>query len=240
MLLKASNEFSHLEEHARFLDSKAGASRFGGLVGSTLASRISTPLNTLEEGTEINKDTFKDLLSQIDKGLRALPATAQVANQQGKYLASVFVNNTITGEPATTKLPNLEAFKYNHKVRAGPGAALRACMHTCIWDGDRGAAWCAAWHAWYARAASCVCMHVTYAAVAGQVWRTACGIPQPPGLQVHASMRVQLLHVSLRVHALTHTHLHCLWRCGWRCRCRARLRTSAATAQCLTCRASAR
>lgn len=31
-------------------------------------------------------------------GLRALPATAQVANQQGKHLASVFSSATITGD----------------------------------------------------------------------------------------------------------------------------------------------
>lgn len=39
-----------------------------------------------------------------------------MANQQGKYLANVFANNYVTGNPATAKMDNLESFKYNHKV----------------------------------------------------------------------------------------------------------------------------
>lgn len=58
--------------------SKTGLNRFGNLVGSTLSARVSTPLGELKEGTELSRDDFKDLLGQIDKGLRALPATAQV------------------------------------------------------------------------------------------------------------------------------------------------------------------
>lgn len=34
--------------------------------------------NTVEEDTLLTKEQFKDLLQQIDSGLRALPATAQV------------------------------------------------------------------------------------------------------------------------------------------------------------------
>jgi hypothetical protein len=37
-----------------------------------------SPFETVEENTAVSKEEFKDLLAQIDKGLRALPATAQV------------------------------------------------------------------------------------------------------------------------------------------------------------------
>lgn len=38
----------------------------------------------------ITQEQFRSQLEKVDKTLRALPATAQVANQQGRYLASVF------------------------------------------------------------------------------------------------------------------------------------------------------
>jgi hypothetical protein len=36
------------------------------------------PLATLPEDVSLTREEFKDLLSKIDSGLRALPATAQV------------------------------------------------------------------------------------------------------------------------------------------------------------------
>jgi len=126
LLRQASGEFSHFEEHARFLDSRSNA--WGGLVrkaveaanapapGSAGAKAAAAPANgaaaagngatgavaaaaagpatavdllaTLqEEEDSLSKDEFRDLLIKVDSGLRALPATAQVAKQQGEYLA---------------------------------------------------------------------------------------------------------------------------------------------------------
>eukprot|EP00195_Chlamydomonas_chlamydogama_P008836 CAMPEP_0202898464 /NCGR_PEP_ID=MMETSP1392-20130828/6978_1 /ASSEMBLY_ACC=CAM_ASM_000868 /TAXON_ID=225041 /ORGANISM="Chlamydomonas chlamydogama, Strain SAG 11-48b" /LENGTH=558 /DNA_ID=CAMNT_0049584399 /DNA_START=316 /DNA_END=1992 /DNA_ORIENTATION=- len=121
LLDKASKQFSHLEEHARFLDMKTGGiSRFGSLVAATLSgSANSGPLASLDDRTQVTRDKFKELLSKIDSGLRALPATAQVAKQQGEYLADLFAANKITGDPQTTQVKaEAEAFKYSHKGSA--------------------------------------------------------------------------------------------------------------------------
>ena len=37
-----------------------------------------TPVSELREDTELDKEAFSEILSKIDQGLRALPATAQV------------------------------------------------------------------------------------------------------------------------------------------------------------------
>nr|GMC72851.1 external alternative NAD(P)H-ubiquinone oxidoreductase B2, mitochondrial-like [Ipomoea batatas]GME02633.1 external alternative NAD(P)H-ubiquinone oxidoreductase B2, mitochondrial-like [Ipomoea batatas] len=47
-------------------------------------------LGSEEDGTEINIDKFKTLLSEVDLQMKTLPATAQVAAQQGAYLADCF------------------------------------------------------------------------------------------------------------------------------------------------------
>lgn len=38
-----------------------------------------TPVSELSEDTELDKAAFSEILGKIDQGLRALPATAQVA-----------------------------------------------------------------------------------------------------------------------------------------------------------------
>ncbi|KAG2424696.1 hypothetical protein HXX76_014272 [Chlamydomonas incerta] len=129
LLTAASKEFSHLEEHARFLDSQTGVKRFGGLVAKSLspadaaaaAASGAQPFAALLDGsTEVTKDQFKEVLGKVDKGLRALPATAQVANQQGKYLASVFTNNRVTGAPELDAplQEKVKPFRYFHKGSA--------------------------------------------------------------------------------------------------------------------------
>ncbi|CAH9089228.1 unnamed protein product [Cuscuta europaea] len=47
-------------------------------------------LKSAKDGTEINIDKFKELLSEVDSQMKTLPATAQVAAQQGAYLADCF------------------------------------------------------------------------------------------------------------------------------------------------------
>ena len=62
--------------------SKYGSKRFGGLVRSEINSQAASPLNELSDDTEISRTQFEELLTKIDKGLRALPATAQVSCPQ--------------------------------------------------------------------------------------------------------------------------------------------------------------
>ena len=45
---------------------------------SEINSEAAGPLNELSDATEITRSQFEELLAKIDKGLRALPATAQV------------------------------------------------------------------------------------------------------------------------------------------------------------------
>uniref|UniRef100_A0A7S2DLC2 NADH:ubiquinone reductase (non-electrogenic) n=1 Tax=Haptolina brevifila TaxID=156173 RepID=A0A7S2DLC2_9EUKA len=52
---------------------------------------------------ELDMDEFRDLLAEVDSMLRSLPPTAQVAGQQGGYLASLLNGETTAG------------FKYFHK-----------------------------------------------------------------------------------------------------------------------------
>ena len=53
-------------------------------------------IETLFERFDVNKDNvltrneFENMIKEIDQGLTMLPATAQVASQQGKYLAQLF------------------------------------------------------------------------------------------------------------------------------------------------------
>ncbi len=50
VLTQASSRFSHLEEHAKFLDGKQGMARWGGMVYKTLSSKHAA-LRGVQEGT---------------------------------------------------------------------------------------------------------------------------------------------------------------------------------------------
>lgn len=121
MLFEASKEFSHLEEHARFLEAKN--KRFGGLLSKVLSAANSngkspnqSPLATVEETDELTKEQFKMLLEKVDSGLRALPATAQVAKQQGEYMAEVLKRGKFDQEQGLLEVADRqEPFKYHHK-----------------------------------------------------------------------------------------------------------------------------
>ena len=92
LLATASDEFPQFKEHAKFLDSRRGFARWGGMVGAALErararaagviASSETPLSTLDDDTALTREEFAELLGSIDRGLRALPATAQVAKQQ--------------------------------------------------------------------------------------------------------------------------------------------------------------
>eukprot|EP00891_Asterochloris_glomerata_P001208 jgi/Astpho2/1208/Aster-08175 len=86
--------------------------------GDVLASRS----RELSAGKGLTLQEFKDQLAALDKEMRSLPATAQVAHQEGQYLADLFrhyafrvhtmPDGTIMGpgEPP----PDVPSFKYRH------------------------------------------------------------------------------------------------------------------------------
>eukprot|EP00951_Prasinocladus_malaysianus_P045968 scaffold624384_cov50-Prasinocladus_malaysianus.AAC.1 len=84
ILMKGSEHFPQLAEYARFLDGKAGSSRFGGLAKKVLAEirakrkkEVKGVLGDLDMNSELTEEEFQELLTKIDAGLRGLPATAQ-------------------------------------------------------------------------------------------------------------------------------------------------------------------
>jgi NADH:ubiquinone reductase (non-electrogenic) len=118
VLREASAEFPQLAEHASFLDERFGGSkRWGGMVGDALRKAANkqaspgSPMTDFTPETEVTKEDFEALLEKIDQGLRALPATAQVAKQQGQYLAKL-----VSAGIAPGRVPEgIAPFKYNHK-----------------------------------------------------------------------------------------------------------------------------
>ena len=47
-------------------------------VGISPNGKAKTPLAEIDPETQLDKDSFEELLGKIDSGLRSLPATAQV------------------------------------------------------------------------------------------------------------------------------------------------------------------
>ncbi|CAL5221824.1 g4081 [Coccomyxa viridis] len=118
ILRKSSEEYSHFAEHARFLDGKyGGLRRWNNMVGTLIRKKSSTvsdatPVSELGEDTELDKEAFSLILSKIDQGLRALPATAQVAKQQGEYIAKLLASGKAQpGKP----IQGMKPFRYGHK-----------------------------------------------------------------------------------------------------------------------------
>lgn len=136
LLTEASKDFPHLAEHAKFLESQTGALRFGGIVAKAFANANRSTSQTIDgdlyskyvnDNASLDREEFRDLLQTIDSGLRALPATAQVAKQEGEYLAQLFASQDIT----TTKplnLMNAAPFEYVHKGSLAYVGSDRAVM----------------------------------------------------------------------------------------------------------------
>ena len=55
-----------------------------------------SPVSELTDKTELTREQFEGLLGQIDKGLRALPATAQVGTELSCFLGR-FSNKGLLG-----------------------------------------------------------------------------------------------------------------------------------------------
>ena len=92
LLRRYSAEFPHLEEAADRVDQEFEAHAVGGSMGQA---------------------ELAGLLSSMDRNLRTLPATAQVAKQQGEFLAGVF--NASARDADTLRAGELPPFAYQHK-----------------------------------------------------------------------------------------------------------------------------
>ena len=77
------------KEAATAASSGGAAATTGSSVSAAVASGQQSALDTLDEDTALTKEEFQELMASIDRGLRALPATAQVAKSQGEYLAKL-------------------------------------------------------------------------------------------------------------------------------------------------------
>jgi len=71
----------------------------------------------LDANPELNYEEFVELITGIDKNLRSFPATAQVAAQQGKYLAGLFATGKMDGtnKGLAEAVKETGKFTYFHK-----------------------------------------------------------------------------------------------------------------------------
>lgn len=113
VLKKGAKTLPHLEAHARFLEGKL--LRFGGPMLKVVLGQDPV-LEPLDETTQLNKAQFTELLSAIDKTVKPLAPTAQVAKQEGEYLAHLLSHTKLWGTQDTdAQLQQRNPFKYSHK-----------------------------------------------------------------------------------------------------------------------------
>lgn len=98
-----------LEEFSRFI--KANVSEYPQLEVFVQDAEQVFITSTGGKDSVMTEQQFHDFLQRADTKVRALPATAQVANQQGQYLATL-VNQL--GKPNTPDWKRLEPFRYQH------------------------------------------------------------------------------------------------------------------------------
>ncbi|CAE8689825.1 unnamed protein product [Polarella glacialis] len=92
-------------------------------VGARTARKSAEQVASDIEGVDLNKDQkldfeeFSELLQRVDANLRPFPPTAQVAAQQGKYLAHLFAAGELDGTFETLKSTSSSEgpFAYFHK-----------------------------------------------------------------------------------------------------------------------------
>lgn len=136
IMLEASEQFPHLKEHASFLEARYGAYRFGGIVSKAFeaarAKQVSgnNVYKGITESSTMDREQFREMLKTIDSGLRTLPATAQVAKQEGEFLAKLFATSHI--KPGGSLPQTYEGFKYNHKGSLAYIGSDRAVMDVPI------------------------------------------------------------------------------------------------------------
>ena len=69
----------------------------------------------VDKDHRLSKEEFQNFLACVDKELKSLPATAQVAAQQGKYLGKIFSKHPgICEASGNGSLDDIDPFVYNH------------------------------------------------------------------------------------------------------------------------------
>lgn len=104
--------------------------RFGGFASGFLKAKgVRATLSGVDASSELSKEDFKELLTKIENNLRILPATAQVARQEGEYLAQLLTEATLTGDASADAVEGkLRPFEYNHKGSLAYVGSDRAVM----------------------------------------------------------------------------------------------------------------
>ncbi|GAB4816314.1 hypothetical protein N2152v2_003360 [Parachlorella kessleri] len=130
VLRKAVHDYPQMSELARHLE---------GLRRSPDGKRVSTAhllgsaqrlsiyskhIERLQHG--LTYDEFRELLQDMDKMLRALPATAQVARQEGEYMAALFSGGLIKAQPA----PKEERAEPENKAMVELDPSVRPFLYT--------------------------------------------------------------------------------------------------------------
>jgi len=121
VLIKASSQFPQFKEFASFFEMRSKCplaplleKAFPNNGSSKEQTEAPTEiLRDLANEDGISREEFNELLQKMDGTLRALPATAQVARQEGEYLASLFSCQTI--RPGAKLGDKVKPFKYFHK-----------------------------------------------------------------------------------------------------------------------------
>ncbi|XP_046852844.1 external alternative NAD(P)H-ubiquinone oxidoreductase B1, mitochondrial-like [Xenia sp. Carnegie-2017] len=82
---------------------------------SAWKTSIKKAFNEVDEdgNKKLNVNEFRDVLKKVDSKLRSYPATAQVASQQGRYLAKLFTK-IHSSENEDFKDLDLQPFSYRH------------------------------------------------------------------------------------------------------------------------------
>lgn len=96
LLNKAAHRFPQFREHVRlFQQGKVGPSSSSAGAAAAVADEQVDALQAIFKAADkdgsgaLSLEEFRELLAGMDKHLRSLPATAQVASQQGKYLSAI-------------------------------------------------------------------------------------------------------------------------------------------------------
>lgn len=134
LMREASHRYPQLSlMEAEFDCLKEGAVA-GFLSRLTALTAAEPPDSVKDEGSvQFTMDQFKEKLEKIDKSLRSLPATAQVANQEGRYLAELFNKFHVQGE-AQALPEDAPAFKYKHLGAFAYVGADKAVMEMALSD----------------------------------------------------------------------------------------------------------
>ena len=71
-------------------------------------------LGSMKPDEALSLDQFKKLMAQADSKLRALPATAQVAAQEGAYIGALLSSHSYETINQDLSSSNVAKFGYNH------------------------------------------------------------------------------------------------------------------------------